>query len=583
MVVRELLIAFGVVTDSEAVDDFDKRIESASKHMDEAGAAAANARGMIADLLGWFAKGVVAVAGFTGALVANSISVAADAQEIGRQAEALGLTTDAYQELTAAAADFGLEGENVAEVLGKGAIAAKAAIAGGAAQVDAFAAIGIAARDLKGKNPEAVLYAVADGLAATKDETTRITAATALFGDNIARKVLPMLSRGGKGLDAFRKQARDLGLVIGSDDVDAAEDLAIGFKRLRAVFEGVRREVGIALVPVLTELVGGMLEYVEANRKAISSGIEAFAKRVSAAFRKLRDVVLEVDQVVRTRLGGWSAVLSAAAAAVGVLVAGFTAFKVGGALYYGFVALDAVISAVAVALGTTALTAAGSLVAVLGGLLGAVLIVVGAFGELYLTIDDLLTYLNGGKSVIGSFFEAFRDAPGVLGEIVRAAEAAIRILVALGTIAKDVGGFFVDVLGAGIDLVANGLRGWILLFDYLVGTSIRNFTAALAESGIGTFADVLERIAGGFETIAGIPPAPPRAMGGIDLGETAITGMRPPPPPAAPSSSSSTTNNVGGNTYQITGADPVAVVNEIDRREGARRRAAVAGFAGADL
>jgi hypothetical protein len=137
-----------------------------------------------------------------------------------------------------------------------------------------------------------------------------------------------------------------------------------------------------------------------------------------------------------------------------------------------------------------------------------------------------------------------------------------------------------------INTVADGIRGWIMLFDYL-STPLQNVLAYLADSGWGVFATLLERTAEGLERLAGIPsPTTPTASAmwnGVDLGETTLAGMRPPPPTAAGGASSVSNNTtVGGNTYNVTSTDPMAIVAEITRRDAAQRRAALQGLAGAD-
>ena len=84
--IRELLVRFGLDVDDDKLDAFDKGLESAKGHA--------------ADLVGFLAKVATAAAAVAGAALYQANATAQSALAIERQAAALGLTTDAYQELT---------------------------------------------------------------------------------------------------------------------------------------------------------------------------------------------------------------------------------------------------------------------------------------------------------------------------------------------------------------------------------------------------------------------------------------------------------------------------------------------------
>lgn len=87
-----------------------------------------------------------------------------------------------------------------------------------------------------------------------ESETDRNAMAMTLFGRN-AEAMLPILALGADNMEAYRKEAHELGLVIGKEDLDAANNFRMEMDQLKAQLSTVATEVGIELIPVFRDFV----------------------------------------------------------------------------------------------------------------------------------------------------------------------------------------------------------------------------------------------------------------------------------------------------------------------------------------
>ena len=147
--VRELLVALGVDADSKNLDDFDKKLDGVIDAME-----------MAYDAAKYLAIGVTAV---TTAIAAAVVTTGSFAEEVEQNAAALGLTTDAYQELLYAASQVGLASEQVGQIFSKLGVQSQEAIEGNEAMAETFAKLGLSVDDLASMDPVALFGALADG------------------------------------------------------------------------------------------------------------------------------------------------------------------------------------------------------------------------------------------------------------------------------------------------------------------------------------------------------------------------------------------------------------------------------------
>lgn len=107
--------------------------------------------------------------------------------------------------------------------------------------------------DLESLSPERQFELLADRLSRIQDPAVRAATAMEVFGKT-GTSLLPLVRDGAKGIAALRQQARDLGLVISTEDAQAAEEFSDRLSDLWRVIKSGMFAVGAALTPLLQEL-----------------------------------------------------------------------------------------------------------------------------------------------------------------------------------------------------------------------------------------------------------------------------------------------------------------------------------------
>lgn len=252
-------------------------------------------------------EAAAAVAAMAAALAALTVASAQAVREQTRLAEGLGETVQTVQELGFAFRRFGADEADVADALATIADRAEDAKGGMQSFIDDFALVGVAVDDLRDKSPAELFETFIKGASETADANKRVTAAVRVFGDDLGRKLLPLLTRGTSELDALKAEARDLGLVLDDATAAAAEDLSDGLDALTARVGGLVTGLGLRLIPTGQILVREFGRLLDVIQPLISRGFDLLASSIERAAAALE-----------TPAGRIVAVLAGGAASVGI-------------------------------------------------------------------------------------------------------------------------------------------------------------------------------------------------------------------------------------------------------------------------
>jgi len=154
-----------------------------------------------------------ALAGFAAALSIRELqqftqAALASAQNIERQSQALGVSAEEFQRLSFAFRQFGADSADISDALNTLADRAEDAKAGTQSFVDDFELIGIEVDELRGKNPDELFRLFAREVANVEDPTRRAAGVVRILGDDVGRRLLPLLQQGEQGLDRLGNQAQ---------------------------------------------------------------------------------------------------------------------------------------------------------------------------------------------------------------------------------------------------------------------------------------------------------------------------------------------------------------------------------------
>lgn len=264
---------------------------------------------------------------------------------------------------------------------------------GSGAAVDALKEIGLTVKDLDGLKPDEQFNLIADGLTKLSDASMKGAVSQQIFG-RAGRQLLPMLSGAKGGIEALRKEARELGRQVSTEDAQSAADLADAWNRIKSVWTAVKTQVGAALAPALTEISGLVLNIIQGS----------------------------VDWMKENRhLVKMIAAVGAALMAGGAAISAF-----GGLLIFAGFALGGLITIMGVV---------GSAIGLILSPLGLITIAVGGAIAAFVKLTSAGEQMANGVSRIFAFagrqIETFKDVVGGIGDALRAGNLELAFEIAM--------------------------------------------------------------------------------------------------------------------------------------------------------
>lgn len=257
--------------------------------------AATDRLGMLGSVLGKLGPaGLIAGAGLAAVgigITALVLPVANTADELANLAQKTGVSVEALSALTYVAQMSDTDLQGLVKGLQRLSVAMFDTQVQGEEGSAALKALGVSAVDASGqiRPTEQVLLDLADKFANMPDGADKAALAIKLFGKE-GMSLIPLLNQGRAGITALMEEAERFGLVINSQTAQAAELLNDNLDRLRAMLEGVQRQIGAAVIPVLADFTeqvilaqgetgsfSNELQRITANREATLAFLESVA------------------------------------------------------------------------------------------------------------------------------------------------------------------------------------------------------------------------------------------------------------------------------------------------------------------
>jgi hypothetical protein len=209
--------------------------------------------------------------------------------------------------------------------------------AGGSAEATkALDELGLSVQQLQGLKAEDRFRVIGDRLSKVADPAQRAAAAMGIFG-RAGAELLPMFDGGAEGLARLEARARELGLVMSGADAASARTFSVAFRDLMLVLRQSAIQIGAALAPELTRLVGWLtkgavtvLNFVKENKQLILTvaGIAAGVTAAGAALAALGGAASAIGAAfagLSSIVGAATAVLTALLTPIGLVVTALTA------------------------------------------------------------------------------------------------------------------------------------------------------------------------------------------------------------------------------------------------------------------
>lgn len=226
---------------------------------------------------------------------------------MGDAAERIGVGVDALAQLRFAAQISGAEIEDLdagLEAFNKSLGQAKA----GKGRMAAFLkeVSPVLLKSVKNaKTPQEAITRVAEAMAKLSDPAKKAALATAVFGGS-GQKLIPLLSKGGAGIDKLMRRYAELaGSQAGA--ADSAGKLQDSMLEVDAATAGVKAAIISGLAPALLELLERLKTFFAENRQRILGWIKDLGEKLPVVIDKLSaafDDVLGVVKPVWEAIGG---------------------------------------------------------------------------------------------------------------------------------------------------------------------------------------------------------------------------------------------------------------------------------------
>lgn len=245
---------------------------------------------------GAIAAASAAVAGLTKTTWDSAKQVAAYGDEVDKNSQKVGFSTDAYQEW-----DYVMQiaGTSMADcTVGMKTLAKQAddAAKGGKNSSEAFKQLGIDTSNLANMSREDIFGAVISGLNKMPDSAERAALASELLGKS-GQNLTPLFNMMDEDIEALRDDAHLYGMVMEEDGVKSSANFQDAMTKLTKTTGGLKNKMVGALLPGINDLIDGFTEVAIGSDQAnyyFNSGIEKIINTVSEMLPKIMETLTKM-------------------------------------------------------------------------------------------------------------------------------------------------------------------------------------------------------------------------------------------------------------------------------------------------
>lgn len=258
-------------------------------------------------------------------LLAAAKAYASAGTDAAQAARRTGMTVEAFSALAFAAGQSDVKAGRLESGLRRMQKTLAAAADGSKSAKENLADLGLRVEDLASLRPEQQFALVADRIARIEDPAQRTAAALGIFGRGGA-ELIPLVAGGAAGIAKLTAEASRLGLVMSTEDAEAAESFGKALKKLWAVLRQAVSDIGSAVAPVLqglarwlTEVTVNVSRWIRTHQELIRQVLVGAA--IVAGFGAALVVVGVAVKIVAGVIGALVTVISVLHAVFGAVAA----------------------------------------------------------------------------------------------------------------------------------------------------------------------------------------------------------------------------------------------------------------------
>lgn len=296
----------------------DEAEKSIGKTEKQAGGLAAKLGSGIKTAAKWGAALGTAAVAAGGAMVAVANKAAVAADEVDKASRRAGTDAETWQKLKYAFGQSGIEAEKLEKTMVRNQKSLNEAASGSKKAADAYKDLKVSIKNSDGslRDADSVYQDTLKSLADMTDLNERNRIANDLFGKSYS-DLAPILDSGSAGIDDLTKRAKDLGLVMSQDSVDAGVKFGDTMDDVKQVGGALMNNIALKLMPTAQKILDWIIEkspvITEAVGKAvdfISAGVEKVATWFKENGESIKSVISTVVKVAKVLIEGAFKVIS---------------------------------------------------------------------------------------------------------------------------------------------------------------------------------------------------------------------------------------------------------------------------------
>jgi hypothetical protein len=211
--------------------------------------------------------------------------------------QAIGVSTDALQELAYAAGQSGVSAQEMERSIMLLSRSMNAAAKGGEEQAKAFSSLGVKTKNADGslRSADDVIGDIAEKISKMPDGAKKTATAMEFFGKSGA-KMVPLLNEGSEGIARLRQEAQDLGIVLDNSLIKQGAEIDDVFTSIKDLWKGIKTQVGAAFFPDILRAARAVKEWIKENRELIRQGMVRVLEGIAFAGKAVWQVFVLIQR-----------------------------------------------------------------------------------------------------------------------------------------------------------------------------------------------------------------------------------------------------------------------------------------------
>ena len=224
---------------------------------------------------------------------AESAASATDA--VDKMSQKIGISREAYQELDFICSQSGTSVDTLQMGVKTLTNQMQSAADGTESAVEMFDKLGVSIYDANGnlKDQETMMWETMNALQGMENQTEKAALANDLLGRS-GTELMPLLNGTAGSLEAMRKQAHELGLVLSDEAVDAGVLFTDTVDQTKRAFAAIATELGVGVMPILQKFLERVQSHLPEIREIVFGAVETVVEK----FRALKDWMSDIGSYI---------------------------------------------------------------------------------------------------------------------------------------------------------------------------------------------------------------------------------------------------------------------------------------------